>query len=169
MNRNRPCLAVIGLLLTTLVASAAPAQGHGPNRAQGVHRIYVEALGTDPEAVYLRRKLLSKLAKSHKLMVVDDPTIADLVLRGTAQMRPTGYYNSNPRVRYRNSASVPVYDAKMSVVIANGQGRCLWSGTIKSRFWGSQYVSDNVVNQAARHVVDVLRQRENERHSPPDC
>lgn len=169
MNRNRSCLAVIGLLLTTLVASAAPAHGQPANRAKGVHRIYVEALGMDPEAVYLRRNLLSKLAKSDKLMVVDDPAIADLVLRGIAQMRLTGYYNSNPRVRYRNSASVPVYDAKMSIVIADVQGRCLWFGTLKPRFWGSRYVSDNVVNQAAQHVLDVLRERENERHSPPDC
>ncbi len=169
MNRNRPCLAVIGLLLTTLAASAAPAHGQRTNRAKGVYRIYVEALGTAPEAVYLRRKLLSKLAKSDELMVVADPAIADLILRGTAQMPLTGYYNSNPRVRYRNSASAPVYDSKMSLVIADGQGRCLWFGTLKPRFWGSQYVSDNVVNQAAQHVVDVLRQRENERHSPPDC
>ena len=148
MNRNRPCLAVLGLLLTTILASAAPTYGQSPDRAKGVHRIYVEALGSDPEAVYLRHKLLLKLAKSDNLMVVGDRALADLVLRGTAQMRLTGYFNSNPRVRYRNSASVPVYDAKMSVVIADRQDRCLWSGTLKPRFWGSQYVSDNVVNQA---------------------
>lgn len=71
-------------------------------------------------------------------------------------MRLVGYYNSNPRVRYRNSASVRVYDAKMTVELEDKQGRILWSGTLKPRFWGSQYVSDNVVNQAARHVADVL-------------
>ena len=79
------------------------------------------------------------------------------MLSGVAQLRIVGYYNSNPRVRYQNSASVAVYDAKMIVRIEDSGGHSLWSGNIKPRFWGSQYVSDNVVNQAARQVADVLR------------
>jgi hypothetical protein len=27
---------------------------------------------------------------------------------------------------------------------------------LKPRFWGSQYVSDNIVNQAARHLEEEL-------------
>lgn len=78
-------------------------------------------------------------------------------MNGTAAMRLLGYYNSNPRIRYRNGQSIPVYDAKMTLELEDKWGPSLWHGKLKPRFWGSQYVFDNVVNQAGRHVADVLR------------
>jgi hypothetical protein len=140
-----------------LVSSTLGQSTHCP---AGVHRIYVGSFGSNPGAAYLRSKLLMKLAKAHAILIVHDPTTADAVLKGTAAIWLVGYYNSNPRIRYRNSASVPVYDAKMTVELEDKQGCSLWSGKLKPRFWGSQYVSDNVVNQAVRHVEVVLRERE---------
>lgn len=105
-------------------------------------------------------QVLSKLAQSPKILIVHDSATADAVLKGVAAMRLVGYYNSNPRIRYRNSTTVPVYDAKMTAELEDKRGRNLWSGNLKPRFWGSQYVADNVVNQATRHIVTVLRDRE---------
>jgi hypothetical protein len=45
----------------------------------------------------------------------------------------------------------------MVLKLEDSSGHTLWSGRLKPRFWGSQYVSDNVVNQAAHHVVQVLQ------------
>lgn len=92
------------------------------------------------------------------ILIVENPDAADVLLNGAAAMRLVGYYNSNPRVRYRTSTSVRVYDAKMTVELEDRRGLMLWSGTLKPRFWGSQYVSDNVVNQTARQVADVLHE-----------
>jgi len=68
--------------------------------------------------------------------------------------------DGNPRVRYRNETSVAVYDAWMAVVLKDRQGRVLWSGKLKPRFYGSQYVSDNIVNQVIHHVVGALRKQD---------
>jgi hypothetical protein len=157
MNGTNRFCAVLCLVLTSLVSSVL---GQSSGCAAGVHRIYVGSFGSSPSAIYLRSKLLLKLAKARAIVIVDDPGTADAVLKGTASMWLVGYYNSNPRIRYRNSTTVPVYDAKMTAELKDKQGRSLWSGKLKPRFWGSQYVSDNVVNQAARHVADVLRHRE---------
>jgi len=61
---------------------------------------------------------------------------------------------------YRNETSVAVYDAWMAVVLKDRQGRVLWSGKLKPRFYGSQYVSDNIVNQVIHHVVGALRKQD---------
>ncbi len=132
--------------------------GQGPHHEADVHRIFVASFGSNPDAAYLRSKLLSRLGKVRTILIVENPAAADVLLNGAAVMRLVGYYNSNPRVRYRNSSSVRVYDAKMTVELEDRQGLMLWSGTLKPRFWGSQYVSDNVVNQAARQVADVLHE-----------
>ena len=148
---------VLCLVLTTLVTGIL---GQSPHCAAGVERVYVGSFGSNPGAADLRNELLSKLAKAPTVLIVHDPATADAVLKGTAAMWLVGYYNSNPRIRFRNSTSVPVYDAKMTAELDDKQGRSLWSGKLKPRFWGSQYVSDNVVNQAARHIVAILRDRE---------
>ncbi len=155
MNGIKQFLAMLCLFLTTLPFSAL---GQCSPPGAEVHRIYVDSLGSNADAAYLRSKLLLRLERTHTIRIVDDPAAADVVFNGTAAMQLVGYFNSNPRIRYRNSTSVPVYDAKMTVELEDKQGRSLWSGNVKPRFWGSQYVSDNVVNQAARHVADVLRE-----------
>jgi len=156
IEKKRFCV-VFCLVLTTLVTSIL---GESSHCAAGVERVYIGSFGSNPGAAYLRTKLFSKLAKSPKILIVHDPATADAVLKGVAAMWLVGYYNSNPRIRYRNSTSVPVYDAKLTAVLDDKQGRSLWSGNLKPHFWDSQYVSDNVVNQAARHIVAVLRDRE---------
>ncbi len=157
MNGMKRFCVVLCLFLTTLVTGTL---GQGSDCAAGVERVYVGSFGSNQGAAYLRNRLLSKLAKARRILIVDDPATAVAVLKGTAAMWLVGYYNSNPRIRYRNSTSVPVYDAKMTAELDDKQGRSLWSGNLKPRFWGSQHVSDNVVNQAARHVEATLRERQ---------
>jgi hypothetical protein len=155
MNVIKRLFAILGLFLAGLTVGGT-AFGQESHREADVHRIFVGSFGSNLDAAYLRSKLLLKLGRARTILLVEDPNTADVLLNGAAAMRLVDYYNSNPRVRYRNSASVRVYDAKMTVELEDKQGRVLWSGKLKPRFWGSQYVSDNVVNQAARHVADVL-------------
>jgi len=156
IDMKRFCV-VLCLVLTTLVPGTL---GQSSRRVSRVERVYVGSFGSNPGAAYVRDKLLSKLAKAPAILIVHDSATADAVLKATAAMWLVGYYNSNPRIRYRNSTTVPVYDAKMTAELEDKQGRSLWSGNLKPRLWGSQYVSDNVVNQAARHIIAVLRDRE---------
>jgi hypothetical protein len=157
MNGTKRFCVVLCLVLTALISRTF---GQSAHSAAGVERVYVGSFGSNPGTAYLLTKLLLKLAKARTILIVDEPVNADAVLKGTAAMWLVGYYSSNPRIRYRNSASVPVYDVKMTVELEDKQGRRLWSGKLKPRFWGSQYVSDNVVNQAAQHVEATLRERQ---------
>ena len=156
MNVIKPLFVLLCLLPAFLPASGAAVRNRS-NRWAKNNKIYVGSFGASPDSICLQRKLVLKLERSGRFFVVDDPDAADVVLSGTAQMHLVGYYNSNPRVRYRNSASVAVYDAKMELRLDDRSGHRVWIGYLKPRFWGSQYVSDNVVNQAARHVTDALR------------
>lgn len=131
--------------------------GECARRPREVPKVYIGSFGSNPGAIYLRNKLLLRLTKLKTIVVVENPAEADAVLSGSAAMRLLGYYNSNPRIMYRNSTSVAVYDAKMTVELEDRQGHSLWSGNLKPRFWGSQYVSDNVVNQVSHHIIEVLR------------
>ncbi len=148
---------VILAVLFVITSSSRTSFAENPREAREVHRVYVGSFGSNPDAIYLRNKLLLRLAKSETIVVVEDFADADAVLNGSAVMWLLGYYNSNPRIHYRNSTSVAVYDARMMVELQDRRGRRLWSGNLKPRFWGSQYISDNVVNQAARHVSEILR------------
>lgn len=156
MREIKRSFVVLCVLFVTSFANQ-PSFGERARRSIEVHKVYIGSFGSNPGAIYLRDKLLRRLAKSETIVVVENPADADAFLRGSAAMRLLGYYNSNPRIRYRNRASVAVYDAKMTVELEDRQGRPLWSGNLKPRFWGSQFVSDNVVNQASHHVIEVLR------------
>ncbi len=152
----KPLLAILWGILAVM-SSCETAFGQSLLRGSAAPRLYVSSFGQSSDAVYIRNKLIRRLAEKGRIRIVDDPAAANVLLTGTAAMWLTGYYNSNPRIRYRTSADVPVYDAKMTVELEDKEGRCLWSGALKPRFWGSQYVSDSIVNQAARHVSDILR------------
>lgn len=160
-------LTIFFCLPLTVCSLAASEQNS--NEALPIHKVCVSLFGTGPGADYLRGKLISKLSRIKTIIVVDKPSAADLIVRGAAAMWLTGYYNPNPRVRYRNSSSVPVYNAKMTLEFDNELGRCLWSGKVKPRFWGSQYVSDNVVNQVAQRISRFLQSEKNEQRNPPTC
>ena len=157
MDVIKPLFVALLCLFPAVLPGSEAAVRNNTSRVSEVHKIYVGSFGGSTDAIYLRHKLVLRLTRSKRFLVVDDPDAADAILSGTAQLRLVGYYNSNPRIRYRNGASVAVYDAKMVLRLDDRTGHCVWTGNLKPRFWGSQYVSDNVVNQAARHVADVLR------------
>jgi hypothetical protein len=138
-------------------ASSEIALGLGSQRAAEAHKLYVGSFGKTPGAVCLRNKLLLRLSRTRTIVLVENPTSADAILKGTGAVRLVGHHHSNPRIQYSTSGDVPVYDARMTVVLEDSHGRPIWSGNLKPRFWGSQYVCDNVVNQAARHVSEALR------------
>lgn len=155
-NVIRQFPAILWLFLAVL-ALGETAFGQTSKPFADLHKLYVSSFGQDPGAVFLRNKLLVRFSKARTIRLVEDPASADAILKGTGTVRLVGHYHSNQRIRYATNADIPVYDAKMTVDLEDSLGRCIWSGNLKPRFWGSQYVCDNVVNQAARHVSNALR------------
>lgn len=154
MNKIR--LVVLCLSLTAMQCGWAVGERHPPLAAP-MHKVYVGSLGTSSDAEYLRQKMSRRLVKSRKVVVVDDPADADAVLSGKASIWFRGYSCGNRRPSYLNRNCFPAYDAKMMLKLEDSRGQTLWLGKLKPRFWGSQYISDNVVNQAAKHIVEVLQ------------
>jgi hypothetical protein len=138
-------------LLLILIAQTMEGKNCTPRPAR---KVYVGSFGRDSGAAYMRGRLLAKLARSREIVLVDDPSAADLSVRGHAKLWVAGHWHSNPRVQDR---STPVYDARMTIEIDDARGRMLWSGGLKPRFWGSQYVSDNVAIQAAEYIVRITQ------------
>lgn len=148
--------AILWLILAIL-ALGETAFGQSPQFSAEAHKLYVGSFGQNPGAVCLRKKLLARLSRARTILLVEDPATADAILKGTGTVRLVGHFHSNPLIRHATNADVPVYDAKMMVDLEDSPGRRIWSGNLNPRFRGSQYVCDNVVNQAARHVSDALR------------
>lgn len=105
-------------LMLILVAQIA----EGKNCTSGpARKVYVGSFGQDSGAVYMRGGLLANLARCREIVLVQDPSVADLRVRGHATLWVAGHWHSNPRVQ---DHSTPVYDAR---------GTMLWSGRLKPR------------------------------------
>src|SRR5262245_17527423 len=81
--------------------------------AQAVTRIYVESFGSKAGDA-LREETIKLLKNQKGISVVASERSADRVLSGTSQTYVKGYLSRNPRVRYRNSDSRPVYGGYLS-------------------------------------------------------
>jgi hypothetical protein len=154
-SRNWMLTATILLVLMLLSSRSVPGQ-----TVTGLHQIrnvYVEAFQGDSCAALIRTKLIQKLSRSKRFIIVDHVEDSDAILQGSAALWITGYYHSDPRIRYRTSNDTPVYTARLSLSLTNRQGNILWSASFKPRFVGSQYVSDNVTNQAVCQLGRIVR------------
>jgi hypothetical protein len=93
MNEIKRLLAFLGLCLggmdnwrECLRAIASRAE---------VHRMYVGSFGSNPDAAYLRNKLLLRLGRARTILIVEGPDIADVLLKCAAVMRLVGECNSD--------------------------------------------------------------------------
>lgn len=155
LSRNWMLTAAILLVLMLLSNRSVLSQ-----TVTGLHQIrnvYVEAFQGDSVTALIRTKLVQKLSRSKRFTIVDHVEDSDATLQGSAALWLTGYYHSDPRIRYRTSRDAPVYTARLSLSLTNRQGNVLWSASFKPRFCGSQYVSDNVTDQAICHLRKIVR------------
>lgn len=146
------------ILLVWILLSSCSSQGQTVTLHE-IRKVYAEPFQGDSGAAFIRAKLLQKLSRHHGFVLVNHVEDSDAILQGSAAFWITGYYNQNPRIRYRTSRDVPVYSATLSLTLKDRQGNVLWSASFKPKFWGSQYVSDNVTNQAACHLKKAVQSR----------
>lgn len=104
-----------------LVAQSA----EGKNCTSGpARKVYVGTFGQDSGAVYMRSGLLAKLARCREIVLVQDPSVADLRVRGHATLWVALAFRITAR---------PFYDASMTIEIDDARGTMLWSGRLKPR------------------------------------
>lgn len=81
---------------------------------------------------------------------------ADRVLTGTDQTYIKGYLARNPRVRYKNSDSRPVFGGYVSVELKDRQDETVWSYLVTPRRFGPEDLSKNLAGQIVNKLVEFL-------------
>ncbi|MFN2492048.1 MAG: hypothetical protein ABR501_04090 [Pyrinomonadaceae bacterium] len=114
-------LKIAGLLFSLSLISAdvlAIPQG-GQSSLYRVQKLYIENMGTQPEAVRFGMLLEDKLLEKG-FTVVDKPENADAILSGAVSVTPVGIYRG-------------INDFGVTVQLKSQTGERLWSGNFAGR------------------------------------
>jgi hypothetical protein len=104
------------MLLCLLGASGlVSAQTGDAQRLQDVHKIYVDSLGNGDGADVIRSKVITKLVKSGRFDVVQNPDQADAVLIGASQVSKTSHYSASSNGQHGNASGGTRYHATAGV------------------------------------------------------
>lgn len=121
---------------------------------QSIARIYVEPFANKQDS--LREETIRLLKSRKDIQVVSSVDDADKVLTGTDQTYIKGYLARNPRVRYKNSDSRPVFGGYVSVELKDRQDETLWSYLVTPRRFGPEDLSKNLAGQIVDKLLDFL-------------
>jgi phosphate ABC transporter phosphate-binding protein len=143
------------LLLAALVALAPEVSAGAGAPTSHIHArsIAVDSMGTGATAKALRQRIVERLQKHPGLRVAASPTEADVVLRGTSSVWPTGSYSISP---HSNSYRVTNYAGYLSVELSDKSGQTLWSYLVTPSRFRSSSVTDNLADQAVSRLLDAL-------------
>ncbi len=126
----------------------------GTADAQSILRIYVEPFGNQQDA--LREETIRLLKNRKDVQVASTAGDADRVLTGTDQTFIKGYLGRNPRLRYKNSDSRPVFGGYVSVELKDKQDETVWSYLVTPRRFGPEDLSKNIAGQIVSKLLDFL-------------
>lgn len=142
------CAAVVALvsLLPCRARSAEP-----PNRSR---TIQVASMGDGNDAAALRRNIVDRLNRSPNLHVVVDPSAADLVLRGSSSVWPTGTISLS---LHSKSASQTIYQGFLSVELADKSGQIVWSYLVTPSRFRTASITDDLADQLVVHLLEAIR------------
>ena len=141
--------AVIAAFLLILTVPGQPSAG-GP-----VIRIYVEPFG-NKSGGGLRDETIKLLRNQKELIVVTSAADADRVLTGTNETYIKGYLARNPRLRYRNSDSRPVFGGYVSIELKDKQDETVWSYLVTPRRFGNEDINKNLADQIVEKLTQFL-------------
>jgi hypothetical protein len=121
---------------------------------QSISRIYVEPFGNNQDS--LQEETIRLLKSRKDVQVASSVDNADRVLTGTDQTYIKGYLARNPRVRYKNSDSRPVFGGYVSVELKDRQDETVWSYLVTPRRFGPEDLSKNLAGQIVNKLVEFL-------------
>ena len=122
---------------------------------QTVTRIYVESFAANG-GDSLREELIKLLKGQKEVSVVGASGAADRILSGTNRTYIKGYLSRNPRVRYRNGDSRPIYGGFVSVELKDQQDETVWSYLVTPARFGSEDINKNLGDQIVNKLLQFL-------------
>jgi len=144
-----PLTAILFLAVTTQAGAGTGV----PAPHTHVRSIAVESMGTGETADALRKRIVEKLQKHPGLRFASSPAQADVTLRGTSSIWPTGSFSISP---HSNSYRVTNYQGYLSVELVDKSGQPLWSYLVTPARFRSSSVIDNLADQAVVRLLDAL-------------
>lgn len=150
----RPATLEILLAAAFSLVLTAHAQGQNSATLQGVHTIEVDSLGSGSSAEAMRQRIAERIEKSGRLKVVQSPSAADAVLRGTSSVWATGTISLDRRSK---SASQTIYQAYLSVELVGKGDQTLWSYLVTPGSFRSENITNDLADHMAQRLLDAIR------------
>ena len=97
--------------------------------------------------------MIERLKTSGDLKVIEGQSAADLVLRGTSSIWPTGNISLNPRT---NSARQTIYEGYLSVELQNNSGEPLWSYLVTPSHFRTASITDDLADHLAARLIEAV-------------
>ncbi|MGA8630419.1 MAG: phosphate ABC transporter substrate-binding protein PstS [Terracidiphilus sp.] len=145
--------ALVFATLATLCFTGAAALPAAPAAKGHAQTIRVESLGDGSSAEALRSRVIERLKTSGDLKVIEGQSAADLVLRGTSSVWPTGNISLNPRT---NSARETIYQGYLSVELANNTGEPLWSYLVTPSHFRTASITDDLADHLVARLLEAI-------------
>src|SRR6266542_1222488 len=131
------CPAVMEARRVMLLAVLAGVVASGTAAGQARTRVFVEPFENQGGPA-LREAVIKLLSEQKAIVLVNTEADADRVLAGEGETHIKGYLSQNPRVRYVNRDSRPVYKGFLSVELRDKHHEPLWSYLATPRRYGAE-------------------------------
>jgi len=125
--------------------------------------IEVASLGDAKSAEDMRQDIVDRLTRSRRLMVVDTSSAADLVLRGSSSIWPTGTISLSP---HSKSAVETIYQGFLSVELVDKSGQVVWSYLVTPSRFRTASITDDLADQVVFRLMDAMQGGAAESNSP---
>jgi phosphate ABC transporter phosphate-binding protein len=144
------CVLMACMVALACAMSQHSASGQGAQRLAGLRTIHVSPLEGGGRAEAMRQRIVERLKKSGRLTVVDNPSSADLILRGTASTWVAGTISLNPRSK---AASETIYQGYLSVELVGREGQVIWSYLVTPSRFRTASIADDLADQIVAHLL----------------
>jgi len=122
---------------------------------QSVTRVYVQPFGSS-SGDGVREETIKLLKGQKAIRVAASEAGADRVLTGSDRTYVKGYLSRNPRVRYRNGDSRPVYGGYLSVELKDPHDETVWSYLFTPTRHGPEDINKNLASQIVNNLLQFL-------------
>jgi hypothetical protein len=143
------------MLLCLLGASGLVSAQSGIQRLQDVHKIYLDSLGNGDGADVIRSKIITKLVKSGRIDVVQNPDQADAVLIGASQLSKTSHYSASSNGQYGSASGGTRYHATAGVQLVNKEQKILWADDASNGAF-SRSASSSLADRIVKNLLKAI-------------
>ena len=142
------------VIMVVSLATLPCAMAQTPIGLHGIRTIQVESVGNGHSAQALRQRIIERLKKGGLLEIVDAPSSADVILRGSSSIWATGTVSLDPRSKSVHETN---YAGYLSVELVNKTDQPLWSYLVTPSRFRLASITDNLADQLVLQLVDAIK------------